>query len=139
MHYPRELTDCVIPVFEYSSAFTYKRKIDVDDVYHQMQNDLDSVEQKSTSFSQKIVHTTLVVMAGFFLLFTFPVTAFFSFKKVNSLQRCLIYRLGTRLPTKGPGIVMTLPFIDQACLVDLTDITVNVIEAGQQILTGLFC
>lgn len=130
--------DCAVPLFDYTSAFTYKRGRNVDDVYKPLNDKPGSANDKPTSLPQKIAYNTLVALSGFFLLFTFPVTAFFSFKKINSLQRCLIYRLGTRLPTKGPGIVLTLPFIDQACLVDLADVEVDVTKADQQLLTSLY-
>lgn len=33
----------------------------------------------------------------------------------------MVYRLGKRLPIKGPGLVLTLPFIDSAHVIDLNE------------------
>lgn len=62
----------------------------------------------------------------------------FLFQKVHSLQRCLTYRLGNRLPLKGPGYILKLPFIDHISIIDLYEEHFNIIDSEEQILTGIF-
>jgi erythrocyte band 7 integral membrane protein len=40
-------------------------------------------------------------------------------KRVKSLQRCLVYRLGERRQLKGPGLIFVLPCIDRVDFIDL--------------------
>lgn len=57
-------------------------------------------------------------------------------QKVKSLERCLIYRLGQRLPLQGPGYVVTLPCFDVVDIIDLSPQTFQVTDNEQPILTS---
>lgn len=58
-------------------------------------------------------------------------------QKVNSLQRCLTYRLGNRLPLKGPGYILKLPFVDYISIIDLFEDHFNLVEEAEtELLTA---
>ena len=57
---------------------------------------------------------------------------------MHSLQRCLTYRLGNRLPLKGPGYILKLPFIDHISIIDLYEDRFNIIESEEEVLTSTF-
>ncbi|MEA2521922.1 MAG: hypothetical protein QOI81_1568, partial [Actinomycetota bacterium] len=40
---------------------------------------------------------------------------------VREYQRLVVFRLGRLLGTKGPGLILLIPFIDKATLVDLRE------------------
>lgn len=57
-------------------------------------------------------------------------------QKIPSLQRCLTFRLGIRLPLKGPGLILKLPFIDKISLIDLYEDRFNITQVDEEILTS---
>ncbi|GMT03784.1 hypothetical protein PENTCL1PPCAC_25958, partial [Pristionchus entomophagus] len=53
------------------------------------------------------------------LLLTLPLSLFFCVRIVAEYQRVVIFRLGRLMGSKGPGIVLTLPMVDERKFVDL--------------------
>ncbi|KAH7646467.1 hypothetical protein DERF_007641 [Dermatophagoides farinae] len=119
-----------IPVFDYSSPFTYKRVRDVDD------DDYDSEVSTRDGLFQRSIYMFIIIITVLFLILTFPIAAFFCVRRIPSLKRCLIYRLGRRLPLKGPGFILLLPFIDKISIIDLYESRFDLIENEQQFMTG---
>ncbi|KAI2805109.1 hypothetical protein BLOT_004100, partial [Blomia tropicalis] len=121
-----------VPVFDYSSAFNYQNCI---------LNDFDEFEdgqydnRKSYDFFQLLIYYFLTFLSYLFFIATIPISSFFCVKKVNSLQRCMVHRLGNRLPLKGPGYILKLPFIDHVSIINLLEEQFN-IEVDGEILTG---
>lgn len=92
------------PALQYRSIFRYFQ-IPKDDLTS------DDGTKKSTSI-EKMVSCFIIIFMYLAVIITFPITGFFTVKKIKPLERCLVYRLGQRLPLKGPGIHLHLPCID---------------------------
>lgn len=112
--------------FDFNSVFKYSRLPSNDHLFRDnSEPDLD--REKVNPFINSLVHRIIVFTFYVLLIITFPISAFFciivSFtlffiiiiititknvlfriKRIKSLQRCVVYRLGLRLPLKGPGI-----------------------------------
>jgi regulator of protease activity HflC (stomatin/prohibitin superfamily) len=58
----------------------------------------------------------LIVVAIVFVLFLVN-----AIRIVREYQRLVVFRLGRVLGTKGPGLVILIPFVDKAVLVDLRE------------------
>ncbi|GMR34164.1 hypothetical protein PMAYCL1PPCAC_04359, partial [Pristionchus mayeri] len=58
-------------------------------------------------------------LAWCLLLLTLPLSLFFCVRIVTEYKRVVIFRLGRLLGSKGPGIVLTLPMVDERKFVDL--------------------
>lgn len=100
------------PALQYRSIFRYFQ-IPKDDLMME-----DGSTRKSTS-AEKLVSYFIIVFMYLAVFVTFPITGFFTLKKIKPLERCLVYRLGKRLPLKGPGIHLHLPCIDKLEKIDL--------------------
>ncbi|XP_060709830.1 stomatin-like protein 1 isoform X1 [Hemiscyllium ocellatum] len=61
----------------------------------------------------------LIVLTYLFMILTFPVTGWFVLKSVPKYERFVVFRLGRILGSKGPGMILLLPFIDRWQKVDL--------------------
>ncbi|GMT34676.1 hypothetical protein PFISCL1PPCAC_25973, partial [Pristionchus fissidentatus] len=53
------------------------------------------------------------------LLLTLPFSLFFCVRVVTEYKRVVVFRLGRLIGSKGPGIVLTLPLVDERKYVDL--------------------
>lgn len=82
------------PSLQYQSIFRYFQMPPSSDLIE------DSSKQKITS-GEKLVSSFIILFMYFVVLITFPITGFFVIKKIKPLERCLVYRLGKRLPLKG--------------------------------------
>ncbi len=70
----------------------------------------------------------LIVLAIFALIF-----AGASVKVLREYERGVIFRLGRLIATKGPGLILLIPFIDRMVRVDLRTITLNI--PPQEVIT----
>jgi regulator of protease activity HflC (stomatin/prohibitin superfamily) len=70
----------------------------------------------------------LVVLAIFALIF-----AGAAVKVLREYERGVIFRLGRLIATKGPGLILLIPFIDRMVRVDLRTITLNI--PPQEVIT----
>lgn len=100
------------PALQYRSIFRYFQ-IPKDDLTSE-----DGSCKKSTP-AEKLVSFCIILFMYLAVFVTFPITGFFVLKKIKPLERCLVYRLGQRLPLKGPGIHLHLPCIDNLVKIDL--------------------
>lgn len=119
-----------LPVFDYQSPLSFGNNNDQD------QDHLMNIVDYRRNCFQQIIYLILIIFSTLFLIITFPVSAFFYIKKIDSLQRCLVYRLGQRLPIKGPGFMIRLPFVDEIFIIDLHENRFHLVEQEQQMLTG---
>ncbi|KAM4678165.1 stomatin-like protein 1 isoform 1-T1 [Discoglossus pictus] len=71
-------------------------------------------------------HTAFACMSFLLLLITFPLSAWCFLKIIPDYQRVVVFRLGRVRPTRGPGLIMLLPFIDQWQRVDMRRKAFNV-------------
>ncbi|KAF8382008.1 hypothetical protein PRIPAC_71150 [Pristionchus pacificus] len=67
----------------------------------------------------KMVDRLCLIFAWSLLLLTLPLSLFFCVHIVSEYKRVVIFRLGRLLGSKGPGIVLTLPMVDERKFVDL--------------------
>lgn len=132
--------------FKFQSFFRYSKVPEAD-----YEEDCSKEAKAST-----VARTVLLSFVYVTFLATLPVSIWFCIKvvvwssevmawcstlcnvlmqRVHSLERCIIFRLGKRLPLKGPGFVITFPCIDVVDTIDLTPQTFVVAE-GEQMLTS---
>lgn len=55
------------------------------------------------------------------------------FQKIKALERCVIFRLGKRLPLKGPGLVIVFPCVDVIDTIDLNPHNLMVAQNEQML------
>src|SRR5699024_6659657 len=55
------------------------------------------------------------------------------FKILREYERAVVFRLGKYQSTKGPGLILLIPFIDKVQKVDLRVLTINVDK--QEVIT----
>ncbi|XP_072348901.1 stomatin-like protein 1 isoform X1 [Scyliorhinus torazame] len=61
----------------------------------------------------------LIGLVSLLVVFTFPITGWFVLKSVPKYERFVVFRLGRIIGSKGPGMILLLPFVDQWQKVDL--------------------
>jgi len=71
----------------------------------------------------------LVVILAIFLL----VVLFSAIKILREYERGVIFRLGRLINTKGPGLILLIPFIDRMVKIDLRTVTLNI--PPQEVIT----
>ncbi|RWS30088.1 stomatin-like protein 3 [Leptotrombidium deliense] len=92
----------------------------------------NSTEKENTL--QMVVRNVIIIGVYVLVLLTFPFSLWFCIKivfvlkRVKCLERCIIHRLGKRLPLRGPGVIVTLPCIDVIDFIDLKTHKFNVAE-----------
>ncbi|KAI1291742.1 Podocin [Halotydeus destructor] len=113
--------------FSFKSAFQYSR---VAGCEADMNEDKTGESKGST-----VARTVMISLVYASFAMTFPISAWFCIKKIKALERCIIFRLGKRLPLKGPGLVVTFPCIDVVDTIDLNPSEYVVCE-NEQLLTS---
>jgi len=121
------------PAFQFKSVFSYSRVPGSEDEVLSSIN--FGATERSPGLIEKFLRSLLLVVTYSAFLVTFPVSAWFCVRKVNALERCVIFRLGQRLPLKGPGYVVTLPCLDVVDIIDLNPVDYRVME-NSQVLTS---
>ncbi len=61
----------------------------------------------------------VLILFGIFILLS-------SIKVLNEYERAVVFRLGRYIATKGPGIIILIPFIDKMARVSLRTVTLDV-------------
>lgn len=88
-----------------------------------LQEQSDEKSQSCLSFTCMWIMTVLFI---FLVIITFPISAWFVLKKVPTKERFVVVRLGRIIGSKGPGVILLLPFIDQWQVVDIRSKTFTV-------------
>ncbi|XP_062926220.1 stomatin-like protein 1 [Mobula hypostoma] len=107
-----------------------------------LQEPKDDNIDKDLGGSSVIWFWILTILVFFLVIITFPISGWFVLKVVPNQERFVVFRLGRVIGSKGPGIVLLLPFIDQWQVVDLQTKSFNValFEAtckdGAQVIAG---
>lgn len=104
------------PAFQFKSMFKYNRVPGSEEEYDFV---LNNGPEKKPGALEVVVRACLIVITYSLFAITFPISAWFCLKKIKSLERCVIFRLGQRLPLKGPGYVVTFPCLDVVDVIDL--------------------
>jgi len=73
------------------------------------------------------------ILAAIFFLFIVLIILAYSIRIVREYERAIVFRLGRLIGAKGPGVVVILPIIDRAIIIDLRIHTVDV--PRQKIIT----
>ncbi|RWS08493.1 stomatin-like protein 3 [Dinothrombium tinctorium] len=107
--------------FQFKSAFKYSKISTSDELCG------ETLESKQDTL-QTLIRNGLIFVVYILVGLTFPLSAWFCIKRVKSLERCIVYRLGKRLPLRGPGFFLTLPCIDAIDFIDLNSLKFNVAE-----------
>lgn len=94
----------------YSPAFTYNSVSSSEDSF------IDCPKEPWLSI---VLRDVIFYLSCLFMLLLFPVSVFFCVKRVHSLERLVVSRLGKLQPVKGPGFIFVLPFVDHWTRVDL--------------------
>ncbi|XP_041034540.1 stomatin-like protein 1 isoform X2 [Carcharodon carcharias] len=68
----------------------------------------------------------LIVLTSLLMILTFPITGWFVLKSVPKYERFVVFRLGRIIGSKGPGMILLLPFIDHWQKVDLRSKTFTI-------------
>lgn len=80
------------PSLKYQSIFKY----------FQMPSNNDFTEEnQKINHTERLISSFIVLFMFIVVIITFPITGFFVIKKIKPLERCLVYRLGKRMPIKG--------------------------------------
>jgi len=120
------------PAFQFRSMFKYNRVPGSEEEYD---FSLNNGQEKKSGSLEVVVRACLIVITYSIFVITFPLSAWFCLKKVKSLERCVIFRLGERLPLKGPGYVVTFPCLDVVDVIDLNPQEVQ-IAGNTHVLTS---
>lgn len=76
----------------------------------------------------EVIGTLIVILAILALILLFS-----SIKILREYERGVIFRLGRLMDTKGPGLILLIPFIDRMVRIDLRTITLNI--PPQEVIT----
>ncbi len=71
----------------------------------------------------------VVVILAIFLI----VVLFSAIKILREYERGVIFRLGRLIDTKGPGLILLIPFVDRMIKIDLRTVTLNI--PPQEVIT----
>lgn len=126
-------------VFMYDSSIDFKSHADYSSIF-KYKHDYGSYEPllKATDAplepaSSRWIRHTICLFFYLLLVLTFPVAAMFCLKKIPSLERLVIFRLGKLQKVKGPGWAIVFPIIDRPIKVDLQPANFSI--PTQQLLT----
>ncbi|XP_033740030.1 stomatin-like protein 1 [Pecten maximus] len=86
------------------------------------------------SLLSNICHYFMIGLSFFLLIITFPISGWFSFKRVTEFERLVVFRLGRLQRVKGPGMAFILPLVDRVMKVDIRLKAFNV--PPQQLITA---
>ena len=146
---PREPAFDFRSAFQFASPYQYGRVRSVDE-----EESLESRDRLQVTWYQKLIRSILLGTSYSAVALTFPVSLWFciqvptalfsghwlsrsvSYQRVKALERCVIFRLGQRLPLQGPGYVLTLPCFDVVDIIDLSPQTFLVTDDEKPILTS---
>ncbi|XP_035828856.1 stomatin-like protein 1 [Aplysia californica] len=113
--------------FDYSSAFSFEEKGESSWKYRSAftyDNNRDKSQDPSNGTLEPSSADTFIrfmVTFGFYVVYllTFPLMVWFSFKKIPTNQRLVVFRLGRLHKSKGPGLVFVFPILDRYHKVDV--------------------
>ncbi|XP_064458787.1 stomatin-like protein 1 [Ornithodoros turicata] len=117
-------------VFDYTSAFDYSsihhmtalkkpEKFQTIFSYKKQQVVIDLADCEPEPWQSTVIRNIITFFCYLFLVFTFPITCWVCIKRVPSLERLAVFRLGKLQPVQGPGLVLVFPVIDSYMKVDL--------------------
>ncbi|XP_060065461.1 stomatin-like protein 1 isoform X2 [Ylistrum balloti] len=86
------------------------------------------------SLLSNVCHYFMIGLGFLLLVITFPISGWFSFKRISEFERLAVFRLGRLQGVKGPGMVFVLPLIDHVVKVDIRLKAFNV--PPQQLITA---
>ncbi|XP_018495845.1 stomatin-like protein 1 [Galendromus occidentalis] len=129
-------------VFDYTSAFDFKsahtfnneRRHKTVFKYNDQDYVVDISECEQEPWQSAVLRAIVTVLCYVVLVVTFPISGWVCVKRVTSLERMAIFRLGKLMPVQGPGIVIVFPGVDNHRKIDLRPQTIEI--EPRQILLG---
>lgn len=103
----------------YKSYFTY-------DTSHKFPNFKVTENVSKPNIVVWLAGSFIILLLYVIVFVTFPLSAWFTLKKVKDYQRLVIYRLGIRLAVKKHGYSILLPMVDQWTMIDMRTKAFNV-------------
>lgn len=111
-------------IFDYSSAFKYhsaaipmslnrnhyKSVFSYNSIYVNL--DEDSDEDKDENFLSTVLRKVIIFVSYIIVILSFPLSFWVCVKKVHSLERIVLMRLGKLQSVREPGFTFILPLID---------------------------
>merc|ERR1712168_274672 len=92
------------------------------------------IGDEKDSYKPGLCEKLLMFLSIVVLIITFPYRFWHYLKIVKEYQRAVVFRLGrVQKKTKGPGLIVVLPFVDDVRIVDLRLRSFEI--APQQILS----
>ncbi|XP_078388425.1 stomatin-like protein 1 isoform X4 [Cetorhinus maximus] len=88
--------------------------------------DLRTGKDSTQGCPELICSWILTVLTSLLVILTFPITGWFVLKSVPKYERFVVFRLGRIIGSKGPGMILLLPFIDHWQKVDLRSKTFTI-------------
>ncbi|KAF7635753.1 PHB domain-containing protein [Meloidogyne graminicola] len=86
----------------------------------------DDLNNNNKRIFNKLGEFICILLSILFLIFTLPISLFFALKFVNPYQNAVVMRLGKcKKKMHGQGMMLLLPFIDEATIVDLRVTTIE--------------
>ncbi|XP_041034544.1 stomatin-like protein 1 isoform X5 [Carcharodon carcharias] len=91
-----------------------------------VRKDLRTGKDSTQGCPELICSWILIVLTSLLMILTFPITGWFVLKSVPKYERFVVFRLGRIIGSKGPGMILLLPFIDHWQKVDLRSKTFTI-------------
>ncbi|KAF6772856.1 hypothetical protein AHF37_07427 [Paragonimus kellicotti] len=107
---------------QYKTIFTYS-ELPISDTL--LLDQSESAEDRPSSPDSGYSYLIRGLSVLFMILF-FPVLCWFFIKRLSPTERLIVFRLGKRLKTMGPGFVFLLPFCDRYHLIRLDEQTLEI-------------
>ncbi|KAL3314659.1 hypothetical protein Ciccas_006722 [Cichlidogyrus casuarinus] len=117
-------------IFTYDSAFKSELP-GLNPLEEQMESGIDPYHRKTSRIKKSsafdgILFVILCGLSAITLLVLLPFIGWIFIKRLKDKQRMVVFRLGHRTKTKGPGWIVLLPFVDKFHLVKLDPQTVEI-------------
>ncbi|KAF8565634.1 hypothetical protein P879_06700 [Paragonimus westermani] len=107
---------------QYKTIFTYSElPISGTPLLDHLESAVDRPSSAGSGYSYLIRGLSVL-----FLILFFPVLCWFFIKHLSRTERLIVFRLGRRLKTMGPGFVFLLPFCDRYHLIRLDEQTLEI-------------
>ncbi|CAH8593086.1 unnamed protein product [Schistosoma turkestanicum] len=108
----------------YKTIFTYS-----DPITNTVDYQLDICDFMDSAYSKNVnsrIHYSFLVLSALLLVVFFPFLCWFYVKHLTKSERIIVFRLGKRMKSKGPGWVFLLPICDRYHLITLDDQLVKI-------------
>ncbi|KAH8863174.1 Stomatin-like protein [Schistosoma japonicum] len=117
-------SDTQNPGNNYRTIFTYS-----DPITTTLDFQLNIHDFTDNTYSKTVnsrIHYAFIILSTLLLIVFFPFLCWFYVKHLMKNERIIVFRLGKRIRTKGPGWIVILPICDRYHLISLDDQTIKI-------------